>query len=161
MRKITILLTKYSDWTSSLIYYLTGRGYTHASLGVENVYYSFNYKGFRTETAESHRRHGVKRSVSCELLISEEAYQRLWQRIQSFERNKTQFHYSRLGVVFCLLHIPFHRENHYFCSQFVAETLKQSGAIPLKKKPELYLPNHFLQELCGSRQVISVRVNPI
>jgi len=161
MRKITILLTKYSDWTSSLIYYLTGRGYTHASLGVENVYYSFNYKGFHTETVESHRRHGVKRSISCELLISEESYQRLWQRIQRFERNRTQFHYSRLGVVFCLLRIPFHREKHYFCSQFVAEMLKQSGAVSLEKKPELYLPNHFLQELRGNSQVVRVQVNPI
>ena len=134
MRKITILLTKYSDWVSSLIYYLTDRGYTHASLGVDDVYYSFNYKGFRTETAEFHRRHGVKHSISCKLSISEEAYQRLCCQIQNFELHKSQLAYSRLGVVFCVLHIPFHRESHYFCSQFVAEMLKRSGAVPLKKR---------------------------
>lgn len=45
MKKITVLLTKYSDWNSSLIFYLTGRKYTHASLGIDGTYYSFNYKG--------------------------------------------------------------------------------------------------------------------
>ena len=161
IKKIRILLTKHSDWASRLIYYLTGRKYTHASLGVDDSYYSFNFRGFQRETLESHRRRGVTHSIIWELQISEASYQWLCRQIHCFEQQKDRLHYTRIGVVFCLLHIPFHWEGHYFCSQFVAEMLKESGAVPLKKRPELYLPNHFLEELCESGQVVNVRVDPI
>ena len=74
MKKVTILLTKYSDWVSQLVYLLCGRGYTHASLGLgdePDTYYSFNYRGFCTETTEKHRRRGVTVSQSYELSVSE------------------------------------------------------------------------------------------
>ena len=48
MRTITVLLTKYSDWISTFVYYIS-QGYTYASLSLdedENTYYSFNYCGF-------------------------------------------------------------------------------------------------------------------
>lgn len=81
--------------------------------------------------------------------------------IESFKRNRAQLSYSRLGLILCFLHIPFHSEKHYFCSQFVVEMLKQSGAVSLERRPELYLPNHFLWELRGSSQVVGMQVNPI
>jgi inositol transport system substrate-binding protein len=50
----------------------------------------------------------------------------------------------KLYLVLCLLHIPFKFQDKYFCSQFVAEILEQSGAVRLKKKNTLYLPHHLL-----------------
>jgi len=61
MKKVTILLTEYSDALSRFIYYISGRGYTHISLGLEedeDRFYSFNYKGFCIETIEFY-------AVSC------------------------------------------------------------------------------------------------
>lgn len=52
MRQISVLLTKYSDWISTLVYYIGGRG-THSSIAPEEdetTYYSFNYRGFAVET---------------------------------------------------------------------------------------------------------------
>ena len=51
---ISVLMTRYSDLLSRLVYYLTGRGYTHVSisLGCGAPYYSFNFKGFYRETLE-------------------------------------------------------------------------------------------------------------
>ena len=150
MKKITILLTKYSDFISSFVYHVAGRGYTHASLGLEEepgVYYSFNYKGFCVETPEKHRRRGVEHSLGCELEISDEAYEALKARIAQFESRREALRYTRVGVFFCLLRLPFRWRDHYFCSQFVAELLQLSGAAALKKRAELYLPNQLYSEL--------------
>lgn len=56
MKQICILLTKYSDWISSLVYYIGGQGYTHSSIalgGQPTQFYSFNYRGFAVETTEN------------------------------------------------------------------------------------------------------------
>lgn len=161
MKKVTILLTKYSDKVSSVLYYLTGRTYTHASLGVNDMYYSFNYKGFCTETIALHRKRGVGKSVLYELSISDDAYKSICGQLQFFQQNRERFHYSRLGVICCFLHIPLHRKNHYFCSQFVAEILNSSGAVQLSRPAGLYLPSHFFRELSENSQVAGMEFNPI
>mgnify|MGYP005769206075 FL=1 len=35
MRQICVLLTKYSDWISTLVYHIGGRGFTHSSIALE------------------------------------------------------------------------------------------------------------------------------
>ena len=150
MRAISILLTKYSDWISTLVYHIGGRGFTHSSIALEedqNTYYSFNYRGFAVETVEKHRNRGVKNSRCIQLQISDEAYQKIKWRIQNMLKNRTAFRYTRLGVFCCIFHLPVRQKNRYFCSQFVAELLQESGEVPLRQVPSLYLPNHFAQEL--------------
>lgn len=72
-KAVVVLLTKYSDCISSFLYYIGGRGYTHVSISLDqgHSYYSFNYKGFCTETIEKHRRRGVSKSISYELAVSQ------------------------------------------------------------------------------------------
>ena len=129
-KTIRVLLTKYSDCISSFLYYVGGRGYTHASISLEeeddNCYYSFNYKGFCVETIEKHRRRGVSKSMCYELTVSLAAYERIQKRLQFFKEHTESLEYTRLGLFFCLLHIPLCWKNHYFCSQFVADLLKSS-----------------------------------
>jgi len=164
MKKITILLTKYSDFISSFVYHVAGHGYTHASLGLDDepgVYYSFNYKGFCVETLEKHRRRGVEKSLGCEVEISDEAYQKLKDSIAQFKAHRAEMSYTRLGVLFCLLRFPFRWKCHYFCSQFVAELLQLSGAVQLKKRAELYLPNQLYFELRQNRQLLQLQQNPV
>lgn len=150
MHQISILLTKYSDWISTLVYHIGGRGFTHCSIALEedqNIYYSFNYRGFAVETVEKHRRRGVKNSRCIQLQISDEAYQKIRRRLQIMLQNQSAYRYTRLGLFFCILHFPFRWKGHYFCSQFVAELLWESGAVPLKRAPHFYLPNQFASEL--------------
>ena len=162
MKEITILLTRYSDWISSFVYHVAGHGYTHASLSLGGgVYYSFNYRGFCEETLEKHRRRGVEQSLSCVLEVSDQAYQQLQDRIEAFQRRRGEYRYTRLGVVCCLLRIPFLWRRHYFCSQFVAEVLKQSAALPLARRAQLYLPNQLCQELMASSQLVRLVRSPV
>lgn len=162
MRKVTIILTKYSDFTSSLLYLVSGFGYTHASIGLEEgEFYSFNFKGFCTESLGKFRRHGVKKSLCYELQVPESVYETLRESIQDFRRRKEEFSYTAIGVIFCFLRIPFKWKDHYFCSQFVAEMLEVSGALVLIKAPSLYLPNHFCCELERSGLVQSIEYNVV
>lgn len=150
MRQISILLTKYADGISTLVYHICGRGFTHSSIALEedpDTYYSFNYRGFAVETIEKHRRRGVKNSRCIHLQVSDEAYQAIRRQIRGVLQNRSAYHYTRLGVFCCILHIPFRWRRHYFCSQFVAELLEESGAVPLERAPCLYLLNQLAGEL--------------
>lgn len=150
MRQISILLTRYADWFSNLVYYVGGQGFTHCSIALEenqNAYYSFNYRGFTIETLEKHKHQGVKNSRCIQLRVPDEAYAAIKHRIQNMLQNRSVYRYTRFGVFCCVFHLPFRRKYHYFCSQFVAELLLESGAVPLKRPSWRYLPNRFAKEL--------------
>ncbi len=150
MRKVYVLLTKFDSATSHLLYYAAGQEYTHASIALDEapeVYYSFSFHGFVVETPEKHRKHGLQKQLRYQLEVSEKAYKAIKKQIRYFEKNKLDFHYTRFGVLCCMLHLPFRRRNHYFCSQFVAELLKNSQAMSSKRKACLYMPNHLRREL--------------
>jgi len=150
MKRIAIVLTKYSNRKAKLLCCLTGFGYTHASISLEpsaSKTYSFCRAGFCEETPATHRLRGVKSSVVYRLLVSEAAYEKLKSRIDEFRGHSADYRYTRLGALLCFLHVPFHWKNHYFCSHFVAESLSECGVLRLKKDPSLYLPIGFAQEL--------------
>lgn len=164
MRRITILLTKYSDWISTLVHCLAGQEYTHSSLALEedpDTYYSFNYRGFAVETLEKHRRRGVIKSRCIQLQVSDQAYRRIRQRLHAMQARRGLYRYTRLGLLFCILHLPFRWRHHYFCSQFVAELLKDCGDVPLQTAPCLYLPNRFALDLPRLPACRQVRYNVV
>jgi len=162
-RTITVLLTRYYSTFSNLIYWITGRGYTHASIGLgesEAYYYSFNFKGFRREYP-GRRVRKCGKSICYKLSVSEEAFEKVRKRIEEMERNKENLHYSRVGVILCLLHIPFKIKNGYFCSQFVMEMLQLSGSVLPEKSASLYLPNHLPEVLGGLNCLKEIVCNPV
>ena len=160
-RTIKVLLTVYNDIGSKLIYYLCNKGYTHASISFDNeeTFYSFNYKGYSHENLEKYRRHGVTKSISYQLSVSDKDYNLMKEAIKSFEADKHNLAYTRLGIVLCCLGISFKVKGYYFCSQFVAEIMQY--AIDLQKPPELYLPNDFCSELSANLNLKKVILNPV
>ena len=164
MKTVNILLTKHSDWMSMLVYYLTGRGYTHAALSLqedEDCYYSFSWKGFALESPEKYRRRGVEHSICFQIEIPDCAYHNVKTEIIRFQQTSVQWKYTKIGVVFALLRIPFRWEKHFFCSQFVAYILQSSNALSLRKNENLYLPNHFVAELSQYNGLVQIAHNII
>ncbi len=160
---ITVLLTRYYSTFSNFIYFVSGRGYTHASLALDDKnesYYSFNFRGFRKEYPKKYR-HRSKSSISYTLEIPKEDYEKIREKIKEMEHGKEKFHYSRIGVLLCLLHIPFRRKNYYFCSQFVTEMLQMSDAVLLRKDASLYLPNDLPDELGRQSCLKEIICNPV
>ncbi len=58
--------------------------------------------------------------------------------------DKSKYKYSVLGTATLLFNKPIKRENYYFCSQFVAEALIESGIYKTDKLPELIRPMDLL-----------------
>jgi hypothetical protein len=163
MKCISVLLTTYPGRFSKVIACLSGHGYTHASIGLEDpdTFYSFHFRGFAVETPEKLRKQGVTESCCYRLLISDEAYRRMEHRISSLLAHREAYRYTCLGVWCCLLGLPLRRKRRYFCSQFVAELLERSGALPLRKAPSLYLPNQFPRELERRPETVGILPNLI
>lgn len=154
-KTVFILLTRLQNQSAKPLEILTGCYYTHASIGLEedlNTFYSFVCKGFIVEKITRYLK-AEREPFPCQLYaleVSAGVYKTLKGYLSSFERRRPLLRYSRLGVFLCLLQIPFHRKNHYFCSQFVAEVLSYSSAARLRKNSSLYLPKD-LRQLPGLR----------
>ncbi len=148
MKDILILLTKYSDPLSNAYYYFyAGKTYTHVSIGLgeqPDVFYSFNYKGFAVESLERHHKRGVRLSRCYRFSVSDRTYKKVQEMIGKILANAEAYHYTKRGMFCCLLGIPVHLKQRYFCSQFVAEMLERSQAVKLPRRPELFLPHHFI-----------------
>lgn len=148
MKKIYILLTKYQSFAANVMTYITRFNYTHASIGLEedmNTFYSFVNKGFIEEKINRYVKPGRK-PFKCklfELEVTEKVYNAIKSLIEKFKAIKEQLQYSKKGLAFCFLHIPYKKQNKYFCSQFVASILEKSEAVKLKKNSSLYLPKDF------------------
>ena len=160
---IEVLLTQYKDTLSKFIYYITGRGYTHASIAVdeaEDAYYSFNKDGFRIEHPKRHK-DIIKKSISYKLEVTKEEHSKIVELINEFQEKRFSWRYSLRGVFLCKMGIAHKFEWRYFCSQFVAELLQKAKVLNLKENASLYFPDKLEDELCASFHVKEVVVNPV
>lgn len=161
MKTVTILLTRYSDLFGRFISGISRYAYSHASISIdekEEIFYSFNKKGFVIEKPKK-RKSKIRSSGSLciRMQVPESKYVLIEEEINQFLEKKEQYTYSSFGVILCLLHIPHKFKNQYFCSQFVAGILARAGAIELKKKESLYLPAQLIDEmecLFGTKQFV-------
>lgn len=155
-KTIYLLLTRSETYFSRLIHHFTDGEYTHASLGLEGPggpFYSFARKnprralpaGLIREQADSGF-FSLHPNIPCclyELEVSEDTYQFLCRRLEVMYRNRERYHYSLLGTLTCFLGLPFARRHHKFCSEFVAEMLRESGAVELDRAPAMTRPMDF------------------
>lgn len=151
-RTVYILLTRSGTWFSQLIHLATQDSYTHASIGLDGPtgpFYSFARKyehfalpaGLVEEQVTAHRR-----MVPCclyELKVSEDTYFRLRRRLGAMYARREDYGYNLLGTLACYFNLSLRRRHHYFCSQFVADLLEESGALDLPKPPTLLRPADF------------------
>ena len=164
MKKVSVLLTKYTSWPIVAVYFLTGFGYNHTAIKLEDddsCYYSFNYKGFCTESIEKYRRYGVKKSIEFELSISDESYDEIKRRINDVMEHRSEYKYALKSTLVGLFNIPYRQEKRYFCSQFISQLLKESNAVELQYDPDLYLPNNFCMDLSQCEQLQCIRTNVV
>lgn len=147
---ISVLLTKRKDRFSKLIYWLTGRKYTHASIRLNDMgdgFYGFTAKGLRRESLRWLVGEKASDFVMYKIEVTQDVYDKANRELNACLANKKDYRYNLLGAVLCFLHIPIEIKNSYFCSQFVAEILVNSGAVRLGKRPSLCLPNTLDKEL--------------
>ena len=155
-KTVYILLTRSTTCFSRLIHLATDEDYTHASIGLDGPFgrfYSFARKherfalpaGLVEEQVHSGLLGRMQDAPCClyALRVTPQVYQRLRSRLSLMVSQRERYHYNLLGTILCLFNLPLVRRDHYFCSQFVAELLRGSGALSFSKSTALFHPADF------------------
>lgn len=152
-----IVLSKTDTILGRAIRRYLGVEYNHCSIALdsslEQLYsfgrkhvYNFVSAGFVVE-GKDHGFFKVYRNANISVLkwtVSKEEWDRVKSTIDTFSANKKEYRYNILGLISCSLDIPYARKNQYFCSQFVADVLAQSGVYQFNKDSRLVKPHEFL-----------------
>lgn len=156
MKKIYILLTRSDTWISRLIGQVTSDTYTHTSLSFEpdlRPMYSFSRKfvhlplpaGLRVEPLDTgfYQKYDSIPCALYELPVPDSVYDAAKAEVERMMQDPGHCTYNLIGLLLCSLKVPFHREDRYFCSEFVSEILTRSHALTLPKAPSLMRPNDY------------------
>lgn len=171
MKTIYILLTRSSTILSKMVHFVTDDTYTHASIAFEEdlrTLYTSSRKNGRTlfpagpctESLSSgyYKRHDKIPCAVYELQVCDEAYDQAKREVEQIIAKADQYHFNIIGLLLCQLHIPYHRKNYFFCSQFVGEVLQRSHALTLPKDTSLMKPSDYMRMpglLCRFKGYIS------
>lgn len=164
---ISVLFTRGHGSMGTFLYWVTGREYTHSAIGLgagHETFYSFDYRGFRTEHP-AHRKipHGRRDSLCYQFKVTPEEYARVEAAINACLAEKQAYHYNLAGAIFSVLHIymPFKGRQRYFCSEFVSEQLLALDSFHLKRVSAMYLPTNLAKALAQQDNIEQVLVNVI
>ncbi len=157
MKKIYILLSRTNSVLSRTIRLFTGEPYTHVSIAfdedMQELYSSARWNGkdmFPCGPCKEDLKRGLykmHRTPCCiyELPVENSTFYLAKEEVNKIIRKQEQYHYNIIGLIFCVIGIPFRRKNYYFCSQFVGEILERSGAVSLSKDTSLLQPKDYRQ----------------
>lgn len=138
--RIYVLLTDTGTMFTRLIKGFTNAPYNHASLVLDenlNEVYSFGRKAANNPLVAGFVHEDVyegtfsyfpgTRCVLIRLDVTKQQQEAVTRIIRDFEQQQQQYRYNLIGLVGILLKLDLQPANAYFCSQFVAETLRSSG----------------------------------
>ncbi len=153
MRYLYLLLSRSNTWFSGIVYRLTPGEFTHAALALDRdlrYLYSFGRynpylalpAGFVTENVHTgvYGRCGSNTCRVYRVPVSEQGYRRAVKILAYMQRNAEYYHYDLFGAILCTMKISHRRKARFFCSQFVAEMLRRTGAAQLPKPVSLMRP---------------------
>lgn len=153
---IYILLTHSGSLLSKCINVYTKEPYTHVSIALDinlNELYSFGrinpsnpiFAGFVKEDIinGTYARFPETRCRLYSLKVNDIQYRRLKKELNKFKINRDKYGYNLLGLFGVMLNLPIKRRYNYFCSQFVATLLNNSGICLFDKHPALVSPRDF------------------
>ncbi|MBQ3401692.1 MAG: DUF1768 domain-containing protein [Lachnospiraceae bacterium] len=158
--RIVVCLSRDRSAFSYVTWLADGGGFTHASLGLSEEadhYYSFNFKGLKKEYRTSLKRR-PREMMRYVIAVPEDAHRRLEEIVAEMEREKDRYQYAKLGVSLRLMNLPTVDEDDdkYYCSEFVAAVLKESGCVDIRTPSYECTPNDLLRELEASGQICAV-----
>lgn len=155
-RNIYIMLSQTNTGCSRILQFFTRAPYNHASIALDedlNSLYSFARQNLYIPLIAGFVKEDINEGIYkihdntlCEiyrLSITQEQYDLLEKSIQKFRDNEDKYRYNFAGLVAMLFNIPFERQHHYVCSQFVAYVLQESKAVEFEKHFTLIRPYDF------------------
>lgn len=168
---IYIITSQTGTRFSRMLHLFNRAPYNHASISMDGSMrelYSFGRQclwlpiasGFvREEPGRGiYRRYQDTQCAVYRVWVSPEQYRLLREAIRRFEEEEWAYRYNFLGLIAMMAGIPFRRQHHFVCSQFVAYVLYQSGLWDLDKDISLARPQDF-SRLSGARLVYQGKLN--
>ncbi|MFC3802159.1 hypothetical protein [Cohnella sp. GCM10012308] len=155
-KSIYILLTDTGTLFTSLIKRFTDAPYNHASLvfGADlSEIYSFGRKkptnpfagGFVEENVYSgtFSHFPNTRCALLRLKVTQLQFETARRVVGSFKRERDQYRYNLVGLLGVLLDREMGSDKAFFCSQFVAQALREAGLRLWDRPSSLVTPDHF------------------
>ena len=156
MKKIYLLVSHTGTVPSKLISYFTKDSYTHVSIALNaelTEMYTFGRKytylilpaGFVRESKDSgvYKRFSDTKSVLIEIPVEEEVFEEIQTRLRTMYVDKNKYKYNVLGILYAKFGKHRHKENHFYCSEFVQEIFEPYG-LGVNTKNEVIKPIDFL-----------------
>jgi hypothetical protein len=147
-RDVYIVLTDTGTLFTRMIKQFTRAPLNHASIAFDanlTEVYSFGRKEIHSPWRGGFVRENMYglffQHAQCAIYrcrISETQYAVMYERICRMLEQKERYKYNLLGLAALWLKIRYHRENAYFCSQFVASLFELTG-VPLVDKPAYWV----------------------
>lgn len=154
---IYVLLTDTGTMFTKMVKRFTSAPYNHASLALDaglNELFSFGRKqatnpwiaGFVEEDVYdgTYRHFPNTRCALLRLKVSTHQQQEAIRIIRSFQQEKNSYRYNLIGLLFVLMNLDIEFKKAFFCSQFVAETLRNIGIKLWERPSTLVSPHDFL-----------------
>lgn len=76
--------------------------------------------------------------------VTDSQYEGVKQMVDTMWQNASRYKYNYMGLVFNYFGMSGHRDNRFFCSEFVYHVLKQNGVIDFNKQPSMVRPQDFM-----------------
>ena len=164
MRNLYIVLSRTSSILSRIITRATGDRFSHVSLSLDdniNEMYSFGriyaytplIGGFVRESLKfgTMKRFRTAEVVILRVPITNEKWEEIENFIETMYRERKKYHYSFRGAYKAWHGIPFHRENYFYCSEFVRFLLEKFSLIDKDEYGDVVRPYDFLKLRRGEK----------
>ncbi len=158
MRNLYLIISQTGSILSRIISRATGDRYAHISLSLEDdlsEMYSFGrvyaytplIGGFVREslTFGTMKRFHRAQVIVLRIPVEDEKWKEIHEYISTMYKNRKMYHYSFRGAFKAWHGIPFHRENYYYCSEFIKETLEKFSLVDDDEYGEVVRPDEFLR----------------
>jgi len=164
-KRIYIIYSNTYFRVSKILNFFLREEFTHVSISLEqdiSKFYSFGRRnlyfpligGFVAESI-TEGIFSVFNETIIEVLekeVSDKEYEFLSKELEKYKIFSRLYKYNFLGLPFIWFKVPYERERHFVCSQFVGYLLHKSGIHDFGKSWSLVLPND-IREIKGLKSI--------
>ncbi len=164
-KTIYIVVSQTGSIVSKILKLLTGAKYNHVSVALDETLspmYSFarkyTYNPFWGAFVREYPGKGVfARFKNTEVNVlevpcTERQYAMVRERLEKMYREREKYRYNYRGLFSAYFSKKYHKEHHYYCSEFVRELLERCGVVPAGVFGDIVKPIDFL-ELPGAESI--------
>ncbi len=141
-KNIYIVLSRTGTIPARLIRKATHTEYSHSSICFDDelkTYYSFGRKvaftpligGFIKESPETglYKKYNKCKMCVLKIEVDEGKYNEIKDYVEKMYENRGKYRYNYIGVLLAWINKNFKRKRHFYCSEFIADTLVKFGVV--------------------------------